>query len=98
MTSQHVQKILTDHRSELTALHIRSLSVFGSVARNETGPNSDVDILVEFNEDAQVGLFHFIAVKQLLESILHCSVDLGTPDSLREPIREHVLKEAIRVA
>ena len=77
---------------------VRSLSVFGSVVRNEAGPGSDVDILVDFEEDAHVGLFHLIGVKQYLEGILHCPVDLGTADTLREPIRERAMREAVRVA
>ena len=75
---------------------MRALSLFGSVARNEARPDSDVDFLVEF--DRPVGLFHFIGVKQFLEGLLHCSVDLGTSDTLREPLRTQMLKEAVRVA
>ena len=98
MTRQEAVALLAQRRSELAAAGIRSLSIFGSVARDEAGPDSDVDVLVEFDENARVGLFRFIEIKQLLESILHCSVDLGTLDTLREPFRERALKEAVRVA
>ena len=42
-------RILREHRAELDAMGVRSLSIFGSVARDEAGPESDVDLLVEFD-------------------------------------------------
>ncbi len=76
--------------------HVASLSVFGSVARDEAGTDSDVDLLVEFKRP--VGLFEFIELQQRLESILGCKVDLGTPRSLKPRLKEQILREAIRVA
>jgi len=76
--------------------HVASLSVFGSVARDEAGPESDIDVLVTF--DADIGLFEFFALQDDLEGILGCKVDLGTPDSLRPRVRDNILREAIRVA
>jgi uncharacterized protein len=83
-------------RDELRSLHIRSLSVFGSVARGEAGAASDVDLLVEF--DRPVGLFHFVTVKERLEALLGVSVDLVTPRGLKPQIRDRILAEARRVA
>ena len=76
--------------------HVDSLSMFGSVARDEAGPESDIDVLVTF--DADIGLFEFFALQDDLEGILGCKVDLGTPDSLRPRVRDNILREAIRVA
>ncbi|OGV60941.1 MAG: nucleotidyltransferase [Lentisphaerae bacterium RIFOXYC12_FULL_60_16] len=98
MKRQEVLHTLVQHRHELAEMKVRSLAIFGSVARDEAVASSDVDVLVEFDEQAQVGLFHLIGVKQYLENLLHCTVDLGTPDTLREPIRTQALKESIRVA
>lgn len=89
-------RLLRKQRQELVdRYHIASLSLFGSVARNEARPDSDVDLLVEF--DQPVGLFQFIELQQRLETVLGCKVDLGTPRSLKPRIKEHVLQEAIRV-
>jgi predicted nucleotidyltransferase len=52
--------ILQARRSELTRFHVVSLTLFGSVARDEAGPDSDVDVLVEYAEGAVVGLFEFV--------------------------------------
>ncbi len=73
---------------------MKSLLVFGSVARDEARTDSDVDLLVEF--DRPVGLFTFIRLKRYLEGIFECPVDLGTPDSLKPYLREPVFREAIR--
>jgi predicted nucleotidyltransferase len=71
------------------------LAIFGSVARDEARSDSDVDLLVEFNHP--VGLFQFIALKQYLESLLGCQVDLGTRRSLKIPLQKEVIESAIYV-
>ena len=76
--------------------HLASLSLFGSVARDEARPDSDIDLLVEFSQP--VGLFQFIELQQKLEALLENKVDLGTPRSLKPRLKEQVLREAIRVA
>ncbi len=89
--------LLQSHREELyEQYHVASLSLFGSVARNEARLDSDIDILVEFSQP--VGLLHFIALQQRLEEILGCKVDLSTYRSLRSGVKENILREAIRVA
>ena len=65
------------------------------MARDEARLDSDVDILVEFSEP--VGLFLFIELKQYLEEILGCKVDLGTPRSLKPYLKDRVMDEAIHV-
>lgn len=87
--------ILAAHREELQRYRVRSLALFGSVARDEAGPASDVDLLVEFERPA--GLFNFVALHQYLEDLLGRRVDLGTPDSLREALRPNVMKDLIHV-
>jgi len=88
--------ILKAHRDELQAMHVRSLMLFGSVARNEATTTSDVDVLVQFGEP--VGLFHFIRVRRRLAELLDRPVDLVTLDALRDDMRMAILKDAIRAA
>jgi uncharacterized protein len=95
MRREQVLSILNVHQDELRALGVSSLEIFGSVARDEAMTNSDVDFLVEFSIEAS--LFDLFRVRHYLEDLLGCSVDLGTSDTLREPLRESVLKDAIRV-
>jgi len=86
--------ILKLHQEKLKDFRVKSLDLFGSVARDEARPDSDVDLLVEF--DRPVGLFTFLRLQRYLETILDCSVDLGTTDSLKDYLREPVLKEIVR--
>lgn len=71
------------------------MSLFGSVARNEATAVSDVDLLVEFNR--AVGYFGLFALQDYLEDLLGCPVDLGTPDSLKPYMRQHVMGDLIHV-
>ena len=97
MRKQVVIETIKKHQIELwEGYNISSLSLFGSVARNEAGPESDVDLLVEFNKP--IGLFKFIELKNRLEELLDCNVDLGTPRSLKLYLKEEVMEESIRVA
>jgi len=96
MESETVLARIREHRDTLERLGVKSLALFGSAARGQAGPESDVDLLVEFSEP--VGLFEFVRVKRALEKILQCDVDLVTPDALRESMKAEILAEAIRVA
>ena len=94
MQRQEVLTTLNNHKETLQGFGVKSLLLFGSVARDEARSNSDIDLLVEF--DRPVGLFTFVRVQQYLEEILGRSIDMGTPDSLKPYLREPVLREAIR--
>ncbi len=97
MKRDEVIRILNEHRQELVErFSVKSLALFGSVARNEARPDSDVDLLVEFFHP--VGLFHFIGFQQYLEELLGSHVDLGTPNSLKSMLKNQILQEAIYVA
>jgi predicted nucleotidyltransferase len=89
-------RLLAEHRDQIDQFGIKSLAIFGSVARDEARPDSDVDILVEF--DRPVGYFTFFDVQAQLEAILGQTVDLFTSDSLRKEIREGVMKDLVRAA
>lgn len=91
---QHVLNVIAAHQDSFNELAVKALFLFGSVARDEATPESDVDFLVEF--DRPVGLFTLLKLKSYLEDLLGRPVDLGTPNSLRPHLRETVLQEAIR--
>ena len=96
MQRDTVLELLRSHRADLERLGAKSLALFGSTARNEATPRSDVDLLVEFARP--VGLFEFIDLQNYLEELLQSRVDLGTPASMRPRLRERVLKEAVYVS
>jgi len=94
VTRDEVLHRLAQGRAELAQLGVRSLDLFGSVARGEAGPRSDVDLLVDF--DRAVGLFHFFKVQRRLEEMLGCHVDLVMRDAVKRQLRERIFAEAIR--
>jgi len=73
--------------------HIRKLSLFGSVLRDDFRPDSDVDVLVEF-EPGYVPGFEIVAMEKELSEILGRKVDLRTPKDLSKYFREQVVREA----
>jgi hypothetical protein len=73
---------------------VRELSVFGSAARGEMRPNSDIDLLVEFLPDADVGLVEHAGLMLELERLLGRKVDLVSKNGLKPRIRLSVLADA----
>ncbi|MBW1880931.1 MAG: nucleotidyltransferase family protein [Deltaproteobacteria bacterium] len=96
MTREEILRTIASHTNELRGMGVRSLSLFGSVARGEEGPDSDVDLLVELERPA--GYFKLVSVAQRLEEILGQRVDLVPRKALRPEIEARVLAEAIRAA
>ena len=75
--------------------HIRRLSLFGSVLRDDFSPDSDVDVLVEFEPDHGTGFFGFIRMERELTGILAGRrVDLRTPKFFSPRVRDRVLTDA----
>jgi uncharacterized protein len=74
--------------------HIRRLAVFGSAARGEAEPESDLDLLVEFEPGAHVGL-SFFRIQDELSSLFGRKVDLNTPGFLGPGLLERVQKDVL---
>jgi predicted nucleotidyltransferase len=88
-------KILKEHHKDLSLQGVRGIAIFGSVARNESKSTSDIDILIDF--DPKKGLFVFVGLKNYLESILRCEVDLVTKNALHPALKSRILQEAKHV-
>ena len=76
------------------ANRIQKFALFGSVLREDFGPSSDVDVLVEFAPDARVGLIGLAALEIKLSEILGRKVELNTPGFLSRYYRDRILSEA----
>ncbi|MBM3745121.1 MAG: nucleotidyltransferase family protein [Acidobacteria bacterium] len=74
--------------------HVRELAVFGSATRGEMRPESDIDLLVEFQPDAPGGLLGYAGLMLDLSDLLGRQVDLVEREGLKPLIREAVLSEA----
>ena len=95
MTRDEVLALLAQHQAELAAFGLRRLALFGSVARNEAGPDSDIDILVEF--DGETTFSRYAKLYDSLEEILPRRVDLAIASSIRPVLREGVEEDAYEV-
>jgi uncharacterized protein len=96
MERDHTVKILSAHLEEIRQrFGVENLALFGSVARGEARVDSDLDLLVTYARTP--GLFGFLDLKEYLERLLSCPVDLVTDKALKKQLREKILREAINV-
>jgi predicted nucleotidyltransferase len=95
MLFSEVKRILIQHKEELIKRGARTLSLFGSVARDEATEESDVDVLID--ADSNVGTLRLARLKLYLESLLGCKVDIASYGMLRPSMKDEILHEAKRV-
>ncbi len=95
MELQTIKQVLQNHKSDLTALGVQQLHLFGSAARGQSTDNSDLDFLVELEI---YSLQNFMELKFSLEHWFGKTVDLGTLHQLKPAIRDNVEKDLLRVA
>lgn len=76
--------------------HVDSIALFGSIARDDANPDSDVDVLVSFR--TVPSLFGFLDLKEYLENKLARPVDLVTEKALKKQLRDQILTEAVIVS
>jgi predicted nucleotidyltransferase len=95
MEKDRVIVILRKHAPELKAAGVVHLRVFGSVARGEASPDSDVDLLADFDKSKRFTLVTVGNLESRLADLLGVKVDLSSPDWMRESVRNRVLQEAV---
>lgn len=96
MQREEVLAILAAHQDEIRAHGVKSLALFGSVAHNAAGPESDVDLLLEV--EGPFGMFALARLQAYLEELLGRPVDLVFRDSIKRQLRDRILGEAIDAA
>ena len=91
---------LRHYRSQIQSLTLqhggRRIRVFGSVARGDGQPDSDIDFLVDFPPGYDL-FFQRLPLAQKLEELLHCEVEVVPEHELSPHIRDHVLQEAVEL-
>lgn len=95
MTRDRALQILREHEADFKAKGVLHLRLFGSVARDEAGPDSDVDVMVDFdpaNPDALYGIGSF---QQHLEVLLGTQVDLSVEAWLKGPVHTEAQREQV---
>ena len=97
MTRESICEALRAHADEVAGHGVARLRLFGSAARGDSRPDSDIDFLVEFGRP--VGLFDFFRLQHDLERILGVQrVDLLSPSAIKPSLRRQILEEAVDVA
>jgi hypothetical protein len=95
-TREEFVAILVSLKGDLEArFHVKSIGIFGSVARDENTGKSDLDLLVDFSEP--VGMFKFLELRDYLCDALNIDVDLTTPRALKPAIKRNVEKDVLYV-
>ena len=77
----------------VTNYRVKSIGLFGSYVKHKQNDLSDIDFLVEFEDDAD--LFHFIGLSRYLEEIFNTKVDVVSKSCLKEEIKQNILQEVI---
>lgn len=96
MDRERLITTLRAHEPELKAAGIVRLSLFGSRARGDAGPGSDVDLLAAFDESLRLSLLDVIHVENQIADLLGESVDLLVEGTLKPHVKENVDREAVR--
>ena len=91
-TKQDIFSVLQQNRLRLRALGVKKIGLFGSFLRGEQRPDSDIDLLVQF-EPGQKTFDNFIELSFFLEEVLQHRTELVTVESLSPYLGPHILRE-----
>jgi predicted nucleotidyltransferase len=97
MTLDDVRRLIEPEKEALRAKGVAALYVFGSVARGEAEPGSDVDVLIDIEPGKRFHIVDLANVYNRLTNALGTEVDIVTSRSVKNALHERVLKDAVRV-
>jgi uncharacterized protein len=93
-----VLRVLREHEAELRAQGVTRLRLFGSIARGDAGPNSDVDLIVDIDRSIRFSLLDLVGLRDFLRDLLGRNVDVGTTVAKMRPrMRQRFEADAIEV-
>ena len=95
MNKQAVIDILRGHQAELRGRGVNHAALFGSVARGDAGPQSDVDIMIEFAPDASLDIFAYVELKDFIAALFPGSVDVVNKDALKPYVRASAIPDTV---
>jgi predicted nucleotidyltransferase len=83
------------HEAVLKELGVQHAAIFGSVARNEAGPGSDLDLMIEIDPALRLGVFAYVGLKRKVAELFPFRVDVVSRSALKPFIRESALADAV---
>ena len=96
MSRTEILATLRSHEPEIRAAGVTRLSLFGSTARNDPGPASDIDLLAAFDERQRLSLLDVIHIQNRIANLLGTSVDLMEEGTLKPRVQADVERDLIR--
>jgi predicted nucleotidyltransferase len=96
LTTENVLEKLDTHKNKLKSYGVKRIGLFGSLTRGEQTPESDLDILVEFERDQKI-FDNYMDLKIFLEELFACNVDLVVKEAIKPALKESIL-ESVKYA
>jgi predicted nucleotidyltransferase len=94
-TLDNVLDALRTHESELRRMGVSHAAVFGSVTRGEARGDSDIDVLVELDQDRSLGIFEYARLKIYINELLNGASDVVNRRTLKPLLRDSILRDAV---
>ena len=95
MDKQDILATLREHEAALKAQGVTDAALFGSRARGDAEPDSDIDIMIELDPAARVTMFDYVDIKEFIEGLFREPVDVVNRDGLRPLVRPQAAADAI---
>ena len=95
MDREHILATLRSHEPDLRHRGVRHAALFGSMARNESTPTSDIDILIDLEPDSRIGVFGYVALTHYLAGLFPVPVDVANRGSLKPHVQPSAERDAV---
>jgi len=95
MNRSDVISTLRAHEAELRGRGVLHAALFGSLARNEGGDSSDIDIMIDLSPDATIGVFEYVGITQYLTDLFAGRVDVANRATLKPLVRPSAERDAV---